>query len=437
MPSKFCQLLVPNYDDSAGAAVTSGAPLSYMRLGAHYPEPSEYGTTADFNTAVANEAVLPADTGNELLKDANGDLAVTFKDDGRYAESRVRPGHRSATSTGSKTYYYWNGTDASETTTDPRTFTAKLLTRGGYREHTDGNKISTTRGDCLEVVGGNYKLIVMGRVEGAKVGTSYWESSGGHNHDSTSTPGEVTTISWSENEDGTWRVFEETYRGNVISYYQGTQEDHFFGPSQESLVTRGTNTDNNFDAAYPIVEEETWANSVTSETNASGNIDDTTTIRTGGSSTEYTWSAEIEDFTGKWNDNVMTAKSKTYANNIDNRLEFQDRHSHALGMIDVAVSMAASYERNSGTRFGLDGSLASAEIAVGAKGELDLGVKFSFTFGLVLNAKASLELEIDLGVLMLAAAINSCIGVAKGSVGLAHLGARGYRATVAALKSDN
>jgi hypothetical protein len=39
----------------------------------------------------------------------------------------------------------------------------KLLTKGGWWDHSDGNHISTTMGDKLEVVQGNYKLVILGR----------------------------------------------------------------------------------------------------------------------------------------------------------------------------------------------------------------------------------------------------------------------------------
>ena len=40
---------------------------------------------------------------------------------------------------------------------------ARLYARGGWRDHSDGNRISTTYGDKVEVVRGNYKMIVLGR----------------------------------------------------------------------------------------------------------------------------------------------------------------------------------------------------------------------------------------------------------------------------------
>jgi hypothetical protein len=43
------------------------------------------------------------------------------------------------------------------------TETLNLLTKGGWWDHSDGNRVSTTMGDKIEVVQGNYKLVVLGR----------------------------------------------------------------------------------------------------------------------------------------------------------------------------------------------------------------------------------------------------------------------------------
>ncbi len=42
---------------------------------------------------------------------------------------------------------------------------AVLHGKGGWRDHTDGNRITTTRGDKVEVIRGNYKMVMLGRQE--------------------------------------------------------------------------------------------------------------------------------------------------------------------------------------------------------------------------------------------------------------------------------
>ena len=70
--------------------------------------------------------------------------------------------------------------------------TKLLHTRGGWRDHSDGNRISTTRGDKVEVIRGNYKLMILGREQwndDAGEGAS-WEASGGMIQDGDDAPGE-------------------------------------------------------------------------------------------------------------------------------------------------------------------------------------------------------------------------------------------------------
>ena len=52
----------------------------------------------------------------------------------------------------------------------------KLHTKGGWREHTEGNRITTTRGDKVEVVYGNYRLMSLGHQKQ----NAGWDLSGGH-----------------------------------------------------------------------------------------------------------------------------------------------------------------------------------------------------------------------------------------------------------------
>ena len=59
---------------------------------------------------------------------------------------------------------------------------ARLYSRGGWRDHSDGNRISTTYGDKVEVIRGNYKMIVMGRQDDTSQATG-WEAGGSHIQD--------------------------------------------------------------------------------------------------------------------------------------------------------------------------------------------------------------------------------------------------------------
>lgn len=242
---KHFQLVVPNYDQSGD---NPGSPLSYFRMGADFQD---------------DDVEPPAGSrGDELL------TGFAFNDDIR---TPTYPG---------KVYVRDDGVDRTTGGVDFRTaLTDELVSRGGWRDHTDGNRISTTRGDVVDVVRGNYKLVVLGRVThhwdgdspNPNVGRTRWESSGGHNNESTSTPGEVISIFWSENEDGTWRAIEQTEKGDVQSHFYGRIEEHYFGPTIITTVGVGTSATGCYGglgtaqaAQRPDIEEDTYAQSITS-----------------------------------------------------------------------------------------------------------------------------------------------------------------------------
>src|SRR5262249_466463 len=96
--------------------------------------------------------------------------ATAFADDmrDRSDTSATPPAPPETTSTG-----------ASLAPTTARTAeSAQLHLKGGWRDHSDGNRITTTRGDKVEVIRGNYKLLVLGRQDdpGNAAG---WDVSGG------------------------------------------------------------------------------------------------------------------------------------------------------------------------------------------------------------------------------------------------------------------
>ncbi len=74
-------------------------------------------------------------------------------------------------------------TDSNEVslaTTDARRKESAILhTKGGWRDHSDGNRITTTRGDKVEVIRGNYKLLVLGRSDLPTSPTAGWGNAAG------------------------------------------------------------------------------------------------------------------------------------------------------------------------------------------------------------------------------------------------------------------
>ncbi len=56
---------------------------------------------------------------------------------------------------------------------------AQIHTKGGWRDHSDGNRITTTRGDKVEVIRGNYKLVVLGRTDVPRSPDAGWDNAAG------------------------------------------------------------------------------------------------------------------------------------------------------------------------------------------------------------------------------------------------------------------
>ncbi len=195
-----------------------------------------------------------------------------------------------------------------------------LHTKGGWRDHTDGNRISTTRGDKVEVIGGNYKLLVLGREQwnnDAGVGLHH-ESSGGITYHYDEVPGQIIDVR--RKSDGTtWSVIEECNTGHFVARYHGVSKEWhrggdvklrvgslgaykvaFEGASWDAVkADHGFKTDTDFDkpndashqagvdwpgdSDIPSVIEEVFANTVTEKLYARKihEIDGTSSHRTG------------------------------------------------------------------------------------------------------------------------------------------------------------
>src|SRR5262249_20704440 len=106
----------------------------------------------------------------------------------------------------------------------------------GWRDHTEGNRITTTRGDKLEVIGGNYKLVVLGRT-GDPGSAAGFDLSGGLVQDFDAAPGTINEIRWVVDPyDGTWKIFEKTEKGIVHALYHGDVTEEFYGRNHKTIV---------------------------------------------------------------------------------------------------------------------------------------------------------------------------------------------------------
>lgn len=134
----------------------------------------------------------------------------------------------------------------------------RLHTKGGWRDHTDGNRVTTTRGDKVEVIGGNYKLLVLGREQwndDAGVGLNH-ESSGGITYHFDEVPGQVVDIR--RKHDGTtWSVVEECSTGHFVARYHGVDKAwHRGGDLKLRVGSRGAYKVNRLGSSWASVKDD-------------------------------------------------------------------------------------------------------------------------------------------------------------------------------------
>ncbi|WP_437679785.1 hypothetical protein [Sorangium sp. So ce131] len=151
-----------------------------------------------------------------------------------------------------------------------------------WRDYTDGNRVTTTRGDKIEVIGGNYKLNVMGRRE--------FQSGSEVEDDARLKEKSITFRGASDNaEPGTKRIDvvqgprggkmlrEKAVKGEVHSTYHGDVKEYHYG-SKMTSVTGWDHTPRDLDeidpkdpkgpvmGENPAITDKTWAKSIASYT---------------------------------------------------------------------------------------------------------------------------------------------------------------------------
>lgn len=154
---------------------------------------------------------------------------------------------------------------------------AALFTRGGWWDHSDGNRISTTYGDKVEVIRGNYKMVVMQRQDDP-ANAGGWDVSGGHIQDlgSASMPGASCRVEFRPGifgQPGTWHLENTTNNFIQTSDYAGDFFEHWYGNKKYTVV--GSENPVEFNAKLgkpygnPHIHEKTWAAKIESETGSS------------------------------------------------------------------------------------------------------------------------------------------------------------------------
>ncbi|MBM4375911.1 MAG: hypothetical protein FJ095_12560 [Deltaproteobacteria bacterium] len=220
MAEKHAIWFVPNYDDSTKSGAAKVHPVSYLRLG------SMRTTVDELSTARLR--------GDDLLERA-GFGTPTTSAAGAFFD-KANGGVDKNQSGAGTSYQRLDGPGAPVASTESN-LTAELMTRGGWRDHTDGNRISTTRGDRVDFVYGNFKRVVFGRqAPTSELATTDFEISGGHLDDNQEVGIAVTSIQWVRDQDGTWKVIQEIAEENVIERFCGRKTEYVDADVLESTV---------------------------------------------------------------------------------------------------------------------------------------------------------------------------------------------------------
>jgi hypothetical protein len=255
---KHFLIVVPDFTDVLATNPANVAPMnSYLRLGAAH---SEAG---------------PATAAHGLRYDLGEDLAslvLGFTDDSRDRGSGSPPAGAPDLATGAATPEGYAYGSPPSTASDIRQWESKQLhTKGGWRDHSDGNRITTTRGDKIEVIRGNYKLLVLGRTDDIGNAVGMDMSGGQVDTDSSDlahpTAAEVDagvsglnmTWEWRADSHGQYRWHVTTLQGNAM-------------PSGPGPVDHVAGTD-----TAPSMTTTTWAYDVFSTTNANSVTTNVTT----------------------------------------------------------------------------------------------------------------------------------------------------------------
>jgi hypothetical protein len=131
---------------------------------------------------------------------------------------------------------------------------AVLHTKGGWRDHSDGNRITTTRGDKVEVIRGNYKMVILGRQElnplkgSSDFGIEDWatglDESGGlsDNQDQAHGVNGVLAIAynWEPASDGRWGWTQRTTTGAHYAFPVGVDPAPPGAPGSDVEQTRAS-----------------------------------------------------------------------------------------------------------------------------------------------------------------------------------------------------
>lgn len=299
---------------------------------------------------------------------------------------------------------------------DRKKQTKVLHTRGGWRDHSDGNRISTTYGDKVEVIRGNYKMVVLGRQDDDPSMSAGWDASGQHIQDWGYTmPGASVRVEYMQDRyTGAWHLQNTTenviqssnFAGDFYEYkwgdhhestvgsenpqkYVDEKEDprprtnpHIIGKTWAQKIESYTGSEK---WRIPEMKEETWAKVMSSLTDAESTTD---TTRVSGEISESTRADSI--------------KSVTRARKTSDETEVAEEvyeKTRAGTMRSVTDAGAIHEETKAGAMSSITIAGAQSDVTlVGAKADVLVGAAHLEIDAMLLRLSLALGFRVDISI---------------------------------------
>lgn len=284
---------------------------------------------------------------------------------------------------------------------------AALLTRGGWWDHSDGNRVSTTYGDKVEVIRGNYKMVVMHRQDDAE-SAGGWDVSGGHIQDlgPASMPGASVRLEFrpgtfgQKGGLGTWHLENTTNNFNQTSDFAGDFYEHWYGDHKES--TTGSENPQPFHEALakpygnPEIIEKTWASKIEGYTGSAAwripSIKEETYARTTSALTDVTGDISettycdgtMRSYTGSASRRVNLVFEESYATSTNSKTDVLQANELTIVGAKMETTIAGALGSLTIAGASVDTEIIGAKGSVslvGITGEFTLGAKFGCTIG--------------------------------------------------------
>lgn len=270
------------YSLSVDTATSAGAPAGFsdsLTLARLVGDPKEVATAqaSDDSTSTNEDKLFTSDP-------FKGNKIRGFVDDTRIRDDR------------NSDVLYIKGSSSpssveTNTTDNREAETRRLLTKGGWWDHSDGNRVSTTAGDKIEVIQGNYKMVVLGRRKESDTGdVRVVDISGGLEY--------TKTHEYLESEK-VWATYEESSKKNATKRSSGKEITYFEGSLKETITGKEPGVGDVLpdDDKDPVVRSKTWAKKIETYIGTESKpVPDIISVSHSGARTEVTATGALTNF---------------------------------------------------------------------------------------------------------------------------------------------